>query len=172
MGVPKFSVPSFSGKKASSDKPVLNKKPEATKKTSNGATKFSIPSFGGKKMPNSHVVSNKKPPAAKNTSIGGPKFSLPSFGGKESSKSIGLSSKTEVAVKKIPMKEPLVSKDTSSASKRTITKMSSSTSSVPILYLPELSNTKNVEVIQERRKDGSFSVKMVPKGGSLPKWYK
>merc|ERR1712204_43322 len=97
----------------------------------------------------------KKPPVAK--SNGAPKFSVPSFGGKKPSQPAVTKPK---AVKKSVPNKP------------SITKMASSTSSVPLLYLPELSNKQNVEVIQVRRKDGSFSVKMVPKGGSLPQWYK
>merc|ERR1712032_1079675 len=147
---PKFSVPSFGGKKGSSNKPVV----KPAKNESINA--FSLPSIGGKKSPATPVVSNKKPPAVKSNSA--PKFSVPSFGGKESSKPTGTT--TKVAKKK------------PSSNKPTITKMASSTSSVPLLYLPGSSNTQNVEIVQERRKDGSFSVKMIPKGGSLPQWYK
>merc|ERR1740121_805793 len=101
------------------------------------------------------------------------KFSLPSFGGKKGPSNDKKPSTTKLNVKKMaPPSKPIILNEKPSAPKDKVTKMSNKTSSVPVFYLPKLSTSQCVEVIRIPRKNGSFEVKMVSKGGSLPKWYR
>merc|ERR1711933_24977 len=173
----KFSPPSFNGKKFFPNKRVVSiGKSEEVKKTS-AATKFSFPPFGGKK-----VLSNKSVPLSKNSSTksvtpvktSATKISLSSPGGRKKVSNDKKPSTTNIDLKKVASpSKTIVLNETPSAPKDKVTKMSNKTSSVPIFYLPKLSNpnSKCVEVIRTPRKNGSFEVKMVSKGGSLPKWY-
>merc|ERR1711933_3935 len=162
-------------------RPVISKKPaekgapvSTAKTTIKASAKFSPPSFNGKKFfPNKRVVSIGKSEEVKKTSAA-TKFSFPPFGGRKKVSNDKKPSTTNIDLKKVASpSKTIVLNETPSAPKDKVTKMSNKTSSVPIFYLPKLSNpnSKCVEVIRTPRKNGSFEVKMVSKGGSLPKWY-